>query len=87
MTLIWGLLVGLAFGVSAALTHGWPSRLLNLGPVLIWFGWLTVLTAGGLTGPETRALGTGLLGVLLAMFATWAIFPARRRRRAVRARS
>ncbi|MFJ6415955.1 hypothetical protein [Paeniglutamicibacter sp. NPDC091659] len=68
MSLVMGLIAGLAFGLASAFaTRPWGT-LLAVAPVFVWFIVFAVSLEGGLVGSETEMLGFGLCGVLLGLF-------------------
>ncbi|WP_420368791.1 hypothetical protein [Curtobacterium sp. L1-20] len=68
MSLMIGLVLGLAFGLSAAGVGRRAGTVLNVVPIVAWFTALAVMLRGGLSDQELAQLGAAIVGILVGLF-------------------
>jgi len=81
MTVVLGLLVGLAFGVASAFANRRWGTVLACIPVAGWFVILGICSLDGLQDSEVAPLCYGLLGVVLGLL-VGQVFDRQRNKRA-----
>lgn len=68
MFLLIGLVVGLAFGLGAALAGRPVGTVLNLSPIVARFIALAVTMRNGVSDQELAQLGAAIVGILVGLF-------------------
>lgn len=68
MTLVLGLLVGLAFGIASAFADRRWGTVLACVPIASWFVVFAVVSSNGLRDSEIAPLCYGLFGVVVGVF-------------------
>lgn len=74
------LAAGVVCGVLAALVGRFWGTILQTLPIADWFVVLLVMLRGGISDQESRTLGFGILGVLIALGLSEVVVPVIRRR-------